>query len=217
MHHTLALLAEYGFAIVALVIFAGEIGIPVLIPGELMLFIAGNELLTSPFALLLACVALAMVDFLASLTLYLAARGGGNFLLRLVLKRFSQDDKRPEDVLAGWRRWIGGRDEILVCAIRVVPGIRISGSMLPGLLGLPLRRFVGGALPASFVWASIPLVLGYKVREHSGVIGIPDTQVLPMIGLGLGLAILVAGSVWWVRHSPGQDAHRSDSGWTSAS
>jgi membrane protein DedA with SNARE-associated domain len=195
-------------------IFLGELGIPVLVPGELTPLAVGNEVALSPLGLVIACVAFASVDLVASVTLNMAARSGGDFVLRLAFRRFSRHEETPDEVVSGWRRRVGDHDVLMVFGIRLLPGIRISGSLLPGLLRMPMRRFVTGALFASILWASVPLALGFEVRQRVGVVGLPDARDSAVVAIGVAIVFIMGGAWWWVRRAREVTNHRPrDAAW----
>ena len=201
--HASALIAQYGFPCVALVIFAGELGIPILIPGELVLFLAGSQLVHSLSGLVFACLAFAAVDLVATSLLHLAARSGGNWLLRFVLRRFLKDDKQPEDILNGWRARVGRHDAFVIFAVRAVPGIRLSAPVVSGLLRLRIRQFLLGAAPASVLWTAVPLALGYGMRDHLRAVQAVDVHVIYAVVIGCLVFFLAGGARWWMARQRG--------------
>ncbi|GAC1399233.1 MAG: hypothetical protein NVSMB52_12790 [Chloroflexota bacterium] len=197
-----SLVSHYGIAIVALIIFAGEMGLPILIPGELGLLVVGVQLIHSTPALLLAIVAFGVVDVMATSTLHISARTGGNILLRYLLRRFRRDSRNPEEVLAGWRARLGGRDALVIFVTRMIPVLRMFMSLASGLVRIRLRNFFVGAVPAAFIWAGIPLTTGYILRDRATGIEQHYNQIL-IVTLVL---ITLLASVGWVIRSRSRSA-----------
>jgi membrane protein DedA with SNARE-associated domain len=191
-------LAHYGLVAVALVLFAGELGIPILIPGELALLWVGSHLNGSWIALLQTCGAFSAVDLMASILLFSASRGGGNRLLRFTLRRALKGGRRPEEVIAGWRARLDRHDSLVIFVIRTIPGIRISGSIISGAVRLPFRSFLGGAAPASAVWVSVPLIVGYGLQQRLGSVSLPGPHLVAAITSAIGITVLLGGGTWWV-------------------
>ncbi|GAC1507230.1 MAG: hypothetical protein NVS2B16_02120 [Chloroflexota bacterium] len=189
--------AEYGFLLVALVIFAGEVGVPTFLPGEIGLLLIGLQLIHSVAGLVLAIIAFAALDFVATSTLHLMARSGGNRLLRRALHRLRKDGKQPEAILEDWRSRIGGGDPVVIFVARLVPVLRMYASLLSGLLRLRLRDFFLAAAPAACVWAAFPLTLGFLLHRQQTMLSRHYTLVLHMFVAGSVVLALGLAVVWW--------------------
>ncbi|HEX6508029.1 MAG TPA: hypothetical protein VF221_10385, partial [Chloroflexota bacterium] len=101
-----ALIAHYGLLIVAIIIFCGEIGLPTLVPGEIALLLAGSQVIHSPSALVAAAVLFGSVDIVATSTIHVASRTGGNRLLCRLLRHLQRDEPH-EAVIDRWRGRLG--------------------------------------------------------------------------------------------------------------
>lgn len=195
------LIAHYGVLIVVLIIFAGEIGLPTLIPGEIALLIAGVQIVHSVPALLGAVVLFGVVDIVACSTIHLACRTCGNRLLVHILYHLQPTKNRPEEVIDGWRRRLGGHDALVVFVTRLIPMFRLYASVTTGLIRIRFRDFAAGAVPASLLWASIPLTLGYVLRAKAGVLE-GQFPLLIHIVVMLTATILIGSAVTaWVRRA----------------
>ena len=161
------LLAHYGLPIVGVIIFAGEIGLPTLVPGEVGLLLAGNQYISSVWALLLAIAVFGTIDLIATSTIHVAARTGGNSLLRRVLAHISRR-RTPEESIARYRLRLGRRDSLVVFCTRLIPMFRLYASIATGLIKVDFRKFLTGAAPAAWLWASIPLTVGFLLRSEIG-------------------------------------------------
>lgn len=206
--HIPSLIAQYGLACVAFIIFLGEIGLPILIPGEIALFLAGSRLVHSPVSLLLAWMALAAVDLLAAGVLHGVARSGGSRLLCLVLRRVFKDGKQPDEVLSGWHNRLSTHDAFVIFVVRSVPGIRLSATVVSGLLRLRIGHVLLGAAPGSLLWVGVPLVLGYALRARLSTIPLPDARIIVASAACLAAIVLLGGARWWVRRQRGRDNGR---------
>lgn len=160
-----ALIAQYGLILVAVIIFCGEIGLPTLIPGEIALLIAGSQIDHSLPALIAAVAVFGSVDVLATSTIHIVARTGGNRALLSVMRRLQPGaEQRHEEVVERWRQRLGGRDSAVVFVTRLIPMFRLYASITTGLIRIRLRHFFRGAVPAAYLWAATPLTLGYIFR-----------------------------------------------------
>jgi membrane protein DedA with SNARE-associated domain len=166
------LIAQYGLVVVALIIFTGEIGLPTLVPGEIALLLAGSQLVHSWTALVAAALLFGTVDLVATSTIHVAARTGGNRLLRRALRLLQRDEEQHEEVIASWRRRLRGRDPLVVFVTRLIPVFRFYASITTGLIRIRIKDFLSGAAPAALLWAATPLALGYALRgEIAGIEG----------------------------------------------
>lgn len=197
-----SLFAQYGLLLVALIIFAGEIGFPTLVPGEIALLIAGAHFIHSLPVLIGMAIVFGLVDIVATSTIHVASRTAGNRLLLRLLGCICQTGDHREAMVERWRHRLGGHDSLVVLVTRMIPMLRLYASITTGLIRIRFRDFVLGAAPASLVWASIPLTTGYLLRrqitgveQHYGLM-----TYLVVIASVLVIVLLVAGG--WVRRTP---------------
>ncbi len=216
MTQAITFIAQHGVYIVLFTILLGEMGIPILLPGEIVLFLAGKEIASTVAALVGLWLLLAAVDLTASLVLHAVCRRGGHGLLKRVLRRVSRSDTSPEERLQAWQKMLGHRYVLTIAGVRAVPGVRISASIVSGVLQLPFRSVVPGLAMGSLIWTAVPLAVGYAARNRLGTtIGLDREWLLfalaAVIVLGIG-----AGSIWWIRRSS-RPAAGDAASWKSAS
>lgn len=177
-------------------IFAGELGVPTIVPVEIALLLVGSHAVHSP-AMLIASVALATVaDVLGTTSLYLLAQSAANRLTGRLLVRHAPASAAA---LAHWRARLGGREAPVVFVVRMLPLLRMPAAIAAALVPIRLRRFLLGAAPAALIWAGTPLVLGYRFRAD--VSRFEERYALASRALLLILpALAVVGSLaWWIR------------------
>src|SRR5947209_4566144 len=193
-----ALLAQYGLVVVALIIFCGEIGLPTLIPGEIALLFGGSQFIHSPAQLAAAIVGFGILDVIATATIHTASRSAGNRLLIRVLRLIIRDPDRAESTLERWRNRLGGYDSLVVFVTRLIPMFRLYASISTGLIRIRLRSFFIGVIPASFVWATTPLTIGYLLRNRVVNITHGYSAMMHSVILGsVSLTLLIFLS-WWM-------------------
>lgn len=182
-----SLLLQYGLPLVALLIIAGEIGLPTIIPVEVALLLVGSQAVGSFPVLLIGLVVVTAADVLGTTTLHLVARTGG---VRLLSRLLPSHEGRAESNVERWRRRLGGHDAITVFVLRLIPLVRMWTAVSTGLLRIRVRDYLGGAVPAAFLWAGTPLVLGYYFRADVQSLAARYTAVshlllflLPAVGL----------------------------------
>jgi len=203
------LIAHYGLPLVALIIFAGEMGIPTLVPGEIGLLVAGNQAIHSIPMLLGAVALFGAVDLLATTTIHTVARTGGNGLLVRVLNRICRGKRSPDAMIARCRRRLGGRDSLVVFLTRLVPLFRLYASIGSGLIRVKFRHFLAGAAPAAWLWASIPLTAGYLLRSHLGDVVAQYPSMMRYVILGsVSVTVLIALVAWHRGRGAASRIHR---------
>lgn len=193
-----AMILSYGVPLVALMIFAGEIGVPTGIPIELALLLVGSHSIHSLPALLVALVLVTSADILGTMTLFLVARTGG---VRLV-SRFVRhaNDAATNGRLDQWRRRLGGHDVVVVFVLRLLPLVRMWAAAGLGLARIRWRDFLLGAAPAALLWAGTPLTLGYIFRGNVQSFEARYTTVSQAILVAVPALLLFAIIAVWVRN-----------------
>ncbi|MGI8482960.1 MAG: DedA family protein [Thermomicrobiales bacterium] len=187
-----SLLLHYGLPLVALLIFAGEIGLPTFIPVEVALLLVGSQAVGSFPALLVGLVLVTVADILGTTTLHLVARTGG---VRLLSRFLPDHESRPNSSVERLRQRLAGRDALAVFVLRLIPLVRMWTAVGTGLLRIRVRDFLLGAVPAALLWAGTPLALGYYFRDS--VRGFEAryaavSHVLLFVVPSLGLVVLFA-------------------------
>ena len=200
------LIAQYGVVIVALIIFAGEIGLPTLVPGEVALLIAGNQVIHSTAMLLGAIILFATVDLLATTTIHTASRTGGNRLFSRLIRLTCKKGAGPEALLENCRRRLGGHDSVVVFVTRLVPIFRLYASIGTGIIRIRFRHFVAGAAPAALVWAAIPLCIGYVLRSQVGGMVKHYPSMMKYVILASVCITVCVACIGWLRHAGGREA-----------
>jgi membrane protein DedA with SNARE-associated domain len=193
------LIAHYGVFIVVLIIYAGEIGIPTLVPGEIAILLAASQLVRSIPQLIGLWILFSIVDIAACTSLHVACRTAGNRVLVRLLRLILPRAERQEDVVEGWRRRLGGHDSLVVFVTRLIPMFRLYSSVTTGLIRVRFRCFVAGAVPASMLWASIPLVLGYAMRSKIRALQQQFPDLIHYVIIGSAAVIVITSVSCWVR------------------
>lgn len=196
--------------LVALLVCAGEIGVPTGIPVEVALLLAGAYAVHSLPALVAGVLLVALADLLGTTTLHLVVRTGGVRLMERLLRRH---DARREDAIGRWRRRLGGRDAAVVFVVRLLPLARMWVSIGAGLLRVRFRSFLLGAAPAALLWAGTPLVLGYAFRGDVHRWEARYTTGAHLLLAALPAVGLLTGLAWWIGggHSLRASVHRGRS------
>ncbi len=191
----LELIQRYGVPLIALMVFAGELGVPTGIPVEVALLLAGSYAVHSRTGLLVGLVLVTVADVLGTTALHLAARTGG---VRL-LQRFVRQESDRDGFVQRWIRRLGGHAALVVFVGRLLPLVRMPITIATGLLRFRLRDFFLGAVPAALLWAGTPLVAGYYFRGSVHRFETRYTQFSHLFLITLPAVGLIAAIAWWVR------------------
>jgi membrane protein DedA with SNARE-associated domain len=158
------------------------------VPAEVVLLIAGAQLVGSPAGLVLGIALVAVADSLGGLGLYWFVGHGSRRLRRWLVRRFAAEHPASERQ----RRPLGPRS---IFAIRCLPFVRVYAVIGSAFLGVKTKVFLTGALPASIVWVGAPMAMGFLLRDRVPALvkGFPpECALLAIAPAVVGLAILLA-------------------------
>jgi membrane protein DedA with SNARE-associated domain len=226
LHHLLpGVLAFFGtYTLLALLVLVliEEAGVPIPIPGDALLVLAGAlSLNRPPWFTLAALSGTYLVVLTGSSILYTLMRHGG----RRFLARFGKYLRLGPTRLARVERWFGHHHRQALMIGRLIPGMRVPTTALAGLTGLPYRRYLAGAAVAVGIWTVFYFSLGIALRlEGPWLLGWGSHAVralvqvvpVPLLVLLFVLAVLdaLAGVILWRRHhaatGPAPDAESPD-------
>ena len=169
-----------------------EAGVPVPVPGDLLVVGAGIASASQdglPVPLVLAVILLA--GYAGGSLQFLLVRGTLRRVVLAVLERVGVGRDRL-DRLSGWlaRRGAGG-----VAIARATPAVRVGAIAASGLAGLPFPTFAGGLAIGNGLFVDAHFALGY-------VAGPPAERVMAGLGgIALGAVVLLVlaavGALGW--------------------
>ena len=138
-------------------LFLSEFGMPIPLPGNVVL-VAGGFLLGRsgewPFLLMLLAF-MALVPGAAGL--FLVGRKGGQPLLARVGHRIGLPPERRERIA----HWLGRRAVLGLIIVRLLPTVRVGTTLLPGAMGMPTLRYALGMGCALSAWVGLYIVIGF--------------------------------------------------------
>jgi len=184
-----AVLAQYGLAAIFVVMLLKAGGVPIPIPGDVILLAAASRAAAGTFVLWQAFLVLLLALALGSVAQYWLARGPARALFyrhgRLLGLTPARLDAASTTLARGGPLGVG-------VAI-FTPGVRTVGVAACGLAGVPLRTFLPGMLAGTAAFLAAHFALGYVgVALLAGAI-----QALPTPGI-LAVALLAAGLAVWL-------------------
>src|SRR5215813_8777445 len=172
-----------------------EAGIPIPVPGDALVMIAGLARHKTP---LYAAQVLALASsavFLGSSILYFVARSGGRPLVAKYGRYLRLNEKRLERL----ERWFARHGLLALIVGRLIPGLRIPTTILAGISGMPYTIYAPTAALAAVIWSAFFFFLGalvqHEVRYITSIIaGLLDTLTSSVLALWLLLGLLsIAG------------------------
>jgi membrane protein DedA with SNARE-associated domain len=200
-------LDTYGVAAASAIMLVKAIGVPIPIPGDVILLATAARAAEGKVVLSLAFAALLIAIVGGGLVQFSLARGPARQVLLRHGIRVGLTAERLDRVAAKMRR--GGPLAIGVGVL--TPGVRSAVIPACGLTGIPATMFVTGLVIGSAVDLALHFAIGYAGSNLLASVVAP-APVLVVIGLALvGLA------AWLViarrRHTPVRDAVNA---WTQA-
>jgi membrane protein DedA with SNARE-associated domain len=168
-------------------LYVEESGIPILVPGDVLVIYAGHRAAGDPVALAMAWLVAVLAVTLGASNLYLLARWLGRRLisgrLGLMLHVTPERLDRAETTFRRWGPWalIFGRH---------VPGGRIPITIAAGILEVPYPLFAVCVAVSSAVWAGAWLAAGVTFGDQVAAL-LDRYDYLGYIAVG----VLVAATV----------------------
>jgi membrane protein DedA with SNARE-associated domain len=190
-----------------------EAGVPIPIPGDLLVLTAGVAAAANGATAPLALVAILAAGYLGGSVQFLLVRGALRGPLLAILGRVGVSRERL-DGLAAWLRSRGARG---VAVARVTPGLRIGAISASGLAALPFPAFLVGLVAGNSVFVGGHFALGF-------IVGAPALELIRGAGgpaiVIVGLVVLAgvgaAGWLWLRRRRPGSASRVGVTGLPSA-
>jgi membrane-associated protein len=173
------------------VLLLEESGIPLPLPGDLVMMLAGVRVAQGRTHPVLAILLMESATLLGSSALYWLARRGG----RPVLYRYGKFLHLELDKLERAEDFLRRHGQLAIVAGRVIPGLRIPTTLAAGVFGIPYWTF----MPPLAVGASIYILFFFFVGLFAGP-GVvralegphfPLRTIADVAGVGLAIAAYV--------------------------
>jgi membrane-associated protein len=185
--HALSLFQEHPYLVLLIVLTLEEAGLPLPLPGDLLILVAGAAIASGQLdpVLTVACIIVATVT--GSSILYTIGRLGG----RPVLRRFGGFFRLTPARVTRMEGWLGEHPSAVIWS-RLVPGLRVVTSFAAGALRLRLPLFLLAIALSALLWAGVYLTAGALLGSAAVdlVDQVGDSLWLAVAGLA-GLALVV--------------------------
>lgn len=162
------------------------------IPSELVLPLAGYEVARGGMVFVTALAASTAGSVVGALLLYLIARRGG----RPAVLRLQRILRVDEAALARAEKSFERRGTWFVLLGRMVPGIRSLVSLPPGLLRMPVGRYIALTATGSLVWNALLITVGQQLGSRWTEVERVVAPIATVIGAGALLAAVAAFFLW---------------------
>jgi membrane protein DedA with SNARE-associated domain len=163
-----------------------EAGVPLLIPGDTLIIVAGARDRSLGGALVVIGVA-ALAATLGSSILYELMRRGGRPLLDRYGPYVHLQPRRVVQLERQFRR----HGAVAIVVGRLVPGFRTPTTVMAGIFGVPYRTFAPSTTVAAVIWAAAYFYLGAALergwRRFAAVLLANERLI---VGILVGLALL---------------------------
>jgi membrane protein DedA with SNARE-associated domain len=195
----------------ALLLLVKESGVPIPVPGDLLVIGAGVALAGDPPLAVSVLMLILVVGYVGGSIQFLLARRLRGPLLS-ALDRVGVGEARVESLASRLRR-SGARG---VALARLTPGVRIAAIVAAGLAALPYAAFLIGLVIGNGVFVAGHFALGY-------VVGGSATELINGLGgagmLAVGAVVAAAGGIGFaiLRHARvGSGETETVGDWTDA-
>jgi membrane-associated protein len=158
-----------------------EAGLPVPVPGDLLVIGAGVALAGDPPLAVAVLALILVVGYIGGSAQFLLARRVLRRPLLAALARVGVGEARVEALASRLRR-TGARG---VAISRMTPGVRIGAIVAAGLAAIPFGTFIAGLVAGNGAFVAGHFALGYAL-------GASATEVIARVG-GLGIVAIVGG------------------------
>ena len=195
---------------VAGLLLVKEIGVPIPIPGDILVLGAGAATSGRPEALVWLMAILA-AGYIGGTIQFLMVRGAMRGPLLALLTRLGVPQTRLESLAATLRK--GGPRAIALA--RATPGLRVGVIAASGVADLSLRTFLVGFLVGNSVFVGGHFALGFVLGKPA--LGIASELGNPVVLVAILVALSAAGGAAWVLIRRRSSAAAAASGGTSSS
>ncbi len=185
-------LEQHGVLAGFLLILVEEAGVPVPIPGDVLMLLLGMHARQGRVSLGLALLVMELATLMGATVLYFAAARVGHGLIY----RYGRYMHLTPERLDKAQRWLQRHGALAIVAGRLTPGLRMATVIACGVFGVPFWRFLPAFAVGSFLYVLMYTLLGYFLGPP--ILALVAEIHLP-VGLIGSLVPLVVVVVWIVR------------------
>ena len=184
-----------GIALAGLVIvlFVKEAGVPIPLPGDLLVIGAGIAATSLGAAAPIELIAILLAGYAGGSVQFFVVKGALRDRFLRALARLGVPPERLE-TLAGWLRRRGATG---VAVARATPGVRIGAIAASGIAGLPFRAaFLPGLVIGNSLFVGGHFALGYLVGPPALAV-LSGAGPVALAGIATLLVLAAVGAFGW--------------------
>ncbi len=185
-------LDQHGLLAAFVFLLVEEAGVPVPVPGDVIMLVLGVRARDRQVSLWQAILALEVATVIGATMLYLVSRLAG----RALVYRYGRYVRLDPDRLERAERWLRRHGPIAVFAGRLAPGMRIATAIICGVLLVPAWIFIPAMAIGALVYIAGYTLLGFFAGP--AVLAFLEHVDLPLGALG-SLVTLSVLLLWLVR------------------
>ncbi len=193
-------LEDHGVVGPFLLLFLEESGVPIPLPGDVMVMYAGYQVSLESLEYWQALAYAILAVAAGSSVLYWVARQFG----MKIVTRFGRYVHCPPERIEVIRPYMTRWGPLAIIFGRHIPGLRVPITVFAGILRFPYPVFLGSVVISTGVWAGFFLLVGMQLGARVHEFTHPHGRIwLAVIAVVVGLAF----AIWWWRRRI--DGHES--------
>lgn len=169
-----------------------EAGVPIPVPGDLLVIGAGVAAAGSGVGALVLLGAILAAGLVGGSLQFLAVRGALRALLLSTLRRAGVGEDRLERLST----WLRRRGATGVAVARATPAVRVGAIAASGLAALPFPAFLGGLVVGNGLFVSAHFALGWVIGPPA--VSLVSSAAAPVAGLVALVVLTAAGGAAWL-------------------
>jgi len=189
----LAFSRDHLYVALFLLLFIEEAGIPLPVPGDTIILLAGAEVSNGQASAPTVVSLVVLATLSGSSILYWVSRLGGV----VVLGRLCGFARIPEERVEGVGRWLRRHTGPVVVFGRLTPGFRTITSIAAGTFGISYFPFLVYTAVSATIWAALYLVLGAVISDFYRTVAAYLFRPSPLALVLLAFVLSAAGAAIW--------------------
>ena len=177
------------------VIAIEEAGLPLPVPGDLIIAYYGWRAKGDPFEVAQTILVCAAASAAGTQVPYWLSRRFGRTVTRHVVKWLDIDEQRVEQLLG----WVDRQGFRAVLAARLIPGFRVAVALVAGTARVPAIPFAAGVFVAGIIYWSAWVLLGAVIGPHVADVVRPAYLRIFVIAIPVVVVALFVGRLLWAR------------------
>ena len=186
--HLVGLVAQYGYALIALFLFGEGLAIP--FPTDTTLVTASALAARGHLSLVLVFVVATLSTAAGTTAAFYLGRSGSTFIMRRA--------HGGAGALGRAHRFFERHGASAVLFGRFVPIVRMLISLVAGVSQMDARRFAAYNLAGAAIWATAFCAIGYFFGHHAGAFYHQLVRAALVVGFGLAALVTLAVAGGWL-------------------